>query len=321
MTDSELHKRFECLFDDVGSEVDFPIVRPLLAHYTSLANLENILITDELWFSNPLLMNDLEEVRFGILRGFDLVQMDESFETACGSLQRAQQFRECFTRYFREFEEEHAFDTYVFCLSEHSPADWDGPLSMWRGYGSNGNGVAVVFDSSKLEAVEQSPLIIARVRYGSEDDRMEWLKRTLRRCGELVSLAAVPDDKLYIPAYYLFERIKLFALFSKHSGFSEEREWRVVYAPDRDNEKRLAPMLHYSIGPRGAEPRLRLKIGPVDGITGAELSLTKLVDRIILGPTLSSPLASKAVLRMLERLERQELKERVRSSTIPFRPR
>jgi hypothetical protein len=30
----------------------------------------------------------------------------------------------------------------------------------------------------------------------------------------------------------LFERFKLFALCTKHYGFSEEKEWRAVYMPD-----------------------------------------------------------------------------------------
>lgn len=39
--------------------------RPLrLAHYTSLEVLEKIIQTEEIWFSNPLFMNDYEEVQF-----------------------------------------------------------------------------------------------------------------------------------------------------------------------------------------------------------------------------------------------------------------
>ncbi len=38
----------------------------LLAHYTSVETVERILRDEELWFSNPLYMNDLEEMRAGI---------------------------------------------------------------------------------------------------------------------------------------------------------------------------------------------------------------------------------------------------------------
>jgi hypothetical protein len=42
---------------------------PLLAHYTSIPVLENILEEETVWFSNPLFMNDVEEMRFGLVEG------------------------------------------------------------------------------------------------------------------------------------------------------------------------------------------------------------------------------------------------------------
>jgi hypothetical protein len=42
---------------------------PLLAHYTSIKVMERILQSNEIWFSNPLFMNDLQEVRFGLNEG------------------------------------------------------------------------------------------------------------------------------------------------------------------------------------------------------------------------------------------------------------
>lgn len=35
-------------------------------------------------------------------------------------------------------------------------------------------------------------------------------------------------------AHYVFALIKFFALKFKHDGFHEEREWRIIYMPDRD---------------------------------------------------------------------------------------
>jgi hypothetical protein len=51
---------FSPLWSDVDSAQTFPSARPLLAHYTSMANLERILSTNQIWFSNPLYMNDWE---------------------------------------------------------------------------------------------------------------------------------------------------------------------------------------------------------------------------------------------------------------------
>lgn len=45
----------------------------------------------------------------------------------------------------------------------------------------------------------------------------------------------------------VFERLKLFALFTKHDGFKEEKEWRVVYLSERDTGKKLRSMLGYPL--------------------------------------------------------------------------
>jgi hypothetical protein len=58
----------------------------------------------------------------------------------------------------------------LFCLSEHAKDDTDGRLSMWRGYGGNGNGAAIVFDTAKIAAREESPLVIAHVHDGTAQD-------------------------------------------------------------------------------------------------------------------------------------------------------
>lgn len=319
MDDVEIIQAFQALYDDVLESDQFYIKKPLLAHYTSLSTLEKILETDEVWFSNPLFMNDLEEVRFGVLRGVELVFRSHELTDACGSSFRDQLFRQHFNHYFQTFNKDHVFDTYVFCLSEHDPKDHDGMLSMWRGYGSNGNGAAIVLDTGQLRVVEHAPLIVAMVHYGSGEERIAWLEGMLSKFTLILHASKIPDEKLYFALYALFERIKVFALFSKHRGFSEEREWRVVYMRDRDRDNKLAPMFHYWIGPRGIEPKLRLKVAPIEGLTADDLSMAKIVERIILGPSVSSPQTKNAVLRMLDRLGKPHLKDRVYASTIPFR--
>jgi hypothetical protein len=137
---------------------------------------------------------------------------------------------------------------------------------MWRGYGSNGDGVAIVIDTGKIEPVKNSPLIIGKVRYASRDVRLEWLDRILTAFAGLLQANSVPDEMLQLPAYALFERIKTFSLFTKHQGFSEEKEWRIVCQSEKDIAQKLKRMFHYSTAQRGIEPKLKLKIAPIDGI-------------------------------------------------------
>lgn len=108
MNDLEIVQAFSPLYDDVKEADQFYVKKPLLAHYTSLSTLEKILKADEIWFSNPLFMNDLEEVKFGVLRGVDLVLRSQEIRNACRSVPRAQLFTQCFVHYFQTFESEHA---------------------------------------------------------------------------------------------------------------------------------------------------------------------------------------------------------------------
>jgi hypothetical protein len=264
-------------------------------------------------------MNDYEEVSFGILHGVRLLKESADISNALRTDARRVAFSRALDRIVAYYGQNLLLDTYVFCLTEHAPNNRDGLLSMWRGYGGNGKGAAIVFDTSKLEPVHDSPLILARVHYGSQADRFKWLGDKAKMAARLLTTVPVPDDKLHIAAGAMFERIKLFALFTKHDGFREENEWRDVYMRERDTGNKLVSKLGYFNGPRTVEPKLKLKIAPIDRITGPDLSLEKTVSAILLGPTTSSELARQSVARMLDVIKKPYLKDRLIASTIPFR--
>lgn len=79
MDATEIFKLFEPPFADLRGDDCFPKYRPLLAHYPSISVLEAILRSNEVWFSNPLFMNDMEEVRFGINAGASLFLASRTF--------------------------------------------------------------------------------------------------------------------------------------------------------------------------------------------------------------------------------------------------
>lgn len=321
MNDEEISTVFAALWGDIDPENTYPTKRPLLAHYTSIATLENIMRSEEIWLSNPLYMNDLQELRFGIREGADAFRHHKGIAEACGDINRYKSLSDEFEFCFNQYCNEHAIDTYVFCAAEHDQDDSDGLLSMWRAYGGNASGVALLFDTAQFNYVQGlTPLIISRVTYATEEARHAWIARTMTQFAELLTKSECPTDKMHIAAYQLFERIKMFALFTKHCGFAEEREWRAVYLKERDRENKLEDMIHYAVGPRGIEPKLKLKIQPIDGIATAELTLEKIITQIILGPTVSNALAQASVRKMLTKLGKHKLAERITASTTPFRP-
>jgi hypothetical protein len=297
------------------------VARPLLAHYTSVEVLEKMLRSDEMWLANPLHMNDREELQYGMNTGAAQFRINEAIMEACESEEAHRKLVTFFDRLFYEFDSKHAIDTYVLCLSEHLHDNDDGLLSMWRGYGAQGSGVAVVFDLSKLNSIEQSPLLIGKVEYASHPARLDWIDSKLLQVAELLKQHPKTDENLFSIAHAWIERLKLFALFSKHIGFSEENEWRVVYMSERDPEGKLRSMLGYNVTSRGVEPKLKLRLSSVPGVMDESASLSNLVDRIILGPSISTVLAANSVQKMLELAGKPELAERVVASSIPYRHR
>jgi Protein of unknown function (DUF2971) len=209
MNDIDILKLFDPLYSDISKEEAFDKRKPLLAHYTSIEVIERILGSNEVWFSNPLFMNDLEEVRAGLFEGVPLALNDRAIDTAWRSSNRVQAFKNAFNGYFHQFANEHIMDTYVFCLSEHDRSDHDGLLSMWRGYGGNGKGAAIVIDTAKFNAIPGSPFIIAKVEYASRERKTEWHKTILTQFAKIVVETTIPDEKIFLAAYALFQRMKL----------------------------------------------------------------------------------------------------------------
>ena len=314
MPDPALHQALAAgLWDDAQRVPPLEAI-PLLAHYTSMRTLERIAETGEIWFSNPLFMNDVDELRYGMSLGLNAVRTHRGLREACPP-DHYNALLDAFGQLYSAFDNESAFDVYVFSCSEHDGGIGDdGLLSMWRGYGSDGNGVAMVFDMQRFAAAA-SPLLLRQVQYLSYEASEAWMESRLESFARTLARLEVPLAHMTDAAGALFERIKLFALFTKHLGFHEEREWRLVYLREHDKDDVLAQQLSYTIGARGIEPRLRLTMQALGrGVPAIE----ELVERIILGPVMATPLALRSTRRMLE-IHRPAWAERVVRSTTPYR--
>jgi len=126
LSDQEVAQRFEPLYRRFQHAERVQSEKPLLAHYTSLETAEKILETNELWFSNPLFMNDWEEMRFGINQGIMLLDRTSHVRTALKQDRRIQLFKQAFGHFFEQLDKVQLLDVYVFCLSEHKPNNDDG---------------------------------------------------------------------------------------------------------------------------------------------------------------------------------------------------
>ncbi|MEP2030673.1 MAG: DUF2971 domain-containing protein [Paracoccaceae bacterium] len=307
------------LYSELSLESEFFSNAPLLAHYTSLANLEKILSQDEVWLSNPLFMNDLEEVRFGVNNGVDLVHRNQDLRASLGADTRRAAFYDAVNRAYDEYATEHVLDLYIMCFSAHKHGDTDGRLSMWRGYGANGNGAALVLDVSTMRVIDESPLVFSQVHYASPEARRASIEAKISEVATFMLQNDMPDEFVSRCAHVLFQRICLFAIFSKHHGFLEEEEWRLVYLKDRDKERKIEPYLSYFNGPNGIEPKLKLKAKPIEGVIGADFLFSDIIHSLIIGPSASSPLTKMTVERMLRTMGKERLIKKLNMSSIPFR--
>jgi Protein of unknown function (DUF2971) len=294
-----------------------------LAHYTSISVLEKIVQNNEIWFSHPLFMNDHEEMLFGIREGVRILReaSGSTFSDMAGGDDNFNKLRQQYTEFIRRFEAEVSKDVYVFCLSEYDDVKQPhGRLSMWRGYGANGNGVALVFNTSFLTPDEGSPLLICKVRYGSAEERADWIKESFNKCLSLLHTCDIHSQHIWATAWYMFRLTLYHSLSSKHPGFDEEHEWRIVYFGDLDSHNLLRDRRSYLIRGNTIEPKLKFPIEPLKLEPAQGWSFDNVLDRIVLGPTHTSSLALFSVERMLECLGKPEFAKKLRVSQIPYRP-
>ncbi len=319
-----LLQRYSGLYSSIQTR-NSPEEPLLLAHYTTVPVVERILRHEQVWFANPLYMNDLGEMRSGLLLASQI--FPEYAQRVGGSVERVQSLLASYNHYVAYLSTEAALDTYVFCLSEHPIGDTDGRLSMWREYADKGNGAALVFNAQKLHYQEHSPLIIAKVAYKTDAERALAIRELFEQWAQATTAPLLPDNALSVAAFAAFDLAKTLALTTKHKGFDEEDEWRVIYVPERDPRKYLHECLDYFVGPRGVEPKLKLGFGrayladPAPSAPQYAIqSLTDILEFILLGPSASSPLSRAAFVRMLERINKAEFTGLVFPSTIPLRP-
>lgn len=188
---------------------------------------------------------------------------------------------------------------------------------MWRGYGASGDGVAIVMDTARIKSVQDSPMILSEVKYGTAEERREWIKVMISKFSVVIAINKLEGEALRVAAHMFLQRLRYFALFTKHAGFADEREWRMVYFKERDTKGIYTDRLSYHIGPFGVEPKLKMK-----GVIEAGISsIDALVESIITGPTVSSPIAVASLKRMLESMGKHELTKVVHPSGTPLRTR
>ena len=285
-------------------------------HYTSADAAANILRTKEVWMRKSSCMNDYMEVEHGL----------ECLSSAYKG-ERGRRFQQVLNNIFDGISEEIAalFDgwqnhlrdeTYLMCVSEHDDTeDGFGRLSMWRAY-SEGTGVALVLNnapflapSDALKAYTSPVAYLDDKTFGEElgkiADGIDANSDVVRALGR---------DAITTYISYAF---KFAALCTKHPGFKEEREWRVVYSPTLDKSSYLIKEIQVIRGTPQPIYKIPLRNIPDEGFVGAEIP--ELLDRIIIGPS-EYPTAMREAFRdLLAEAGVDDPTNRIYVSSIPLR--
>lgn len=286
-------------------------------HYTNAVAAMSIIRSREVWMRKSLSMNDFMEVRHGL----DCV--DNSLENgAIGKIFRKEldaievgvwdNVYELFQGWRRDFE----FHTYVFSISEHDPAeDRFGRLSMWRAYGDSA-GVAFVVNGKPFVTISDAlKAYTSPILYYSDTEFELSLDRIGRKITENRQiLKTLHRDELVA---YAFNTLRSAALFTKHPGFKEEKEWRVIYAPNFESSAHLQKSVQVIRGLPQPIYRLPLKDLPEQGLSGIEIPA--LIDRIIIGPVDSPFMIFEAFSDLLREAGVTEPEKKIVISNIPLR--
>jgi hypothetical protein len=285
-------------------------------HYSSAEALIGILRSQQMWMRNASLMNDFLEIEYGaglLDRALDS-PAGERLMQACSEVDSSMPDR--LRRQHNAWLESYRESTYIISLSEHLPnKDEFGRLSMWRAYAPK-DGIALVLKKYPFFApTTEVSAYTHPVLYADEAGfycQFEGMVEALAASKEY--LAELGSGAVFNSLFHAFQGA---VLATKHQGFSEEREWRVVYSPGHERSKHIDTGVEIVRGLPQLVCKLPLK--RYGGAVPLDVSLGSILDRIIVGPSAHSKAIREAVAYEMGLLGIPDPESKVFVSKIPLR--
>lgn len=255
-------------------------------HYTAASTALSIIKGDEtgyrsMWLHPANSMNDFSEIEWGqhcLTETLKDVLLAERLQRVLDTFEGGMTDR-LFTEMAAE-RQSIASETYLLSLSLHDRIHArTGLLSMWRAYGGSPN-VCMVFNTQPFITQQFAyELTLSPVMYGGPAEFHSHFEEIVF-CLEREALGM-----RILPPIVVRENVKRalgFAVNStKHPGFSEEREWRVIF---HKGGYRSAPPKRIII--KGGAEQTIYEVPftsiPEKHVYGAEISHA--VDRVVIGP-------------------------------------
>ena len=285
-------------------------------HYTRADAAMSIIKTKAIWMRKTSCMNDFMEVHHG------LECLTDTYNGEVGALLKANlniifsgitnKIEQLFNGWIHHL----ASDTYVTCFSKHlAEEDSFGRLSMWRAYGET-TGVALVVNNTPFlrpsDALKAYSSPVAYLDKKAFQEELAKIADGIKGASDIVR--AQGRDAV---VSYIFNAFKFAALCTKHPGFREEMEWRVIYTPAMDNSMHLTKDIQVIGGTPQPIYKIPLKDIPEEDLEG--IAIPELLDRIIIGPTNYAPAMREAFEALLADAGVTDPASRIYVSDLPLR--
>jgi hypothetical protein len=287
-------------------------------HYTSADAALKIITSKRMWLRNVTAMSDYSEVRHGysmISAVFqDLSNRDQFIQAMNAIIPGTAE--EAF-RLFDNNWNDISLNTYISSVSEHDEGeDNHGRLSMWRAFGGQTARVALVFKvpASLLNAGILN-LVFSPVAYLTDTQVRNQFKEVVMNVRDNSDFLRTLDaERLRLQIYNM---IVAGVTCLKHEGFREEREWRLIYGPNRWPSEFIDSTTEVVAGIPQVVYRIPLDAGKSSALN--DFDFAKVFDRIIIGPTQVPWSMVDAFLRELESVGVPDAIKRIVVSGIPIR--
>jgi len=284
-------------------------------YYTTAQTAYSIIRNSEIWMRTTSTMNDYLEVEHGLdcLNAALKEPEGKAFRAALDDW-----FPGLTDRAIAEFNRtlpNIRKDTYIACVSEHlDDEDNNGRLSMWRAYGGH-SGVAFVFRADVMLRTDDVGVYASPVAYWHPSQVQLHLAQVAALIKANEELVRSLDEAALTAT--LFNMFRFAVLCTKHPGFAEEREWRVVTSPVFEQSPLLKQTVEVVRGAPQVVQRLVLKDQPEAGIVG--FNLLDMLDRIIIGPCEYLDATYRAMEQLLIDPGASEPRALIKVSKIPLR--
>lgn len=291
------------------------------AHYTSAQVAMDILRAKEddrcLWLRNAMLMNDFSEIEYGqsLLRlSLGTEQIRNHMVHVCGEI------HDDIIKVFTLLDQEvYAIkrSTYLLSLALHEGKELhQGKLSMWRAYGGDANVCLLLNPQAFMTPQTAYDVSIAPVDYGGPERFLEGLNSLMAGMERNRDLLREVGPEIVSLNFKL--ALDVMILSTKHPGFEEENEWRLIHRAQLNPMENSPPSKIVSIN--GIVQKvfyLPMRNIPEHDVHNADLN--SLLHKIIIGPTPNPDLVWEGFVELLTHSGVENPADKVDMCRIPLR--